>query len=346
MSEPLTADRYLHILAGEQRRRFACEAGTPEALREWQRGFRPELRRLLGIPRIAARGIPDLAPRLIGSATLATHVREEWRLTTEPGFELPLFLLRPLVDRGPLPVVITPHGHGTSGKAIYAGIAATDDERRSIIEGERDIAVQAVEAGHIAIAPDMRGFAGLRMRKDQADDAVSSCRTLQLHALLLGRTLIGERVWDVSRIIDWISTLPRCDATRIAITGNSGGGTIALYAAACDERIAVAMPSCAFCTIAGSIGSIIHCPCNYVPELLTVAEMADVAGLIAPRPFLAITGLDDEIFPIAAVRSAFARLQAIYQVAGAGSRCALSIGDGGHRYYKQDAWPFLRAHLR
>lgn len=48
----------------------------------------------------------------------------------------------------------------------------------------------------------MRGFADLRLRKDRADDAVSSCRTLHLHAQLLGRTLIGERVWDVTRIID------------------------------------------------------------------------------------------------------------------------------------------------
>lgn len=141
-------------------------------------------------------------------------------------------------------------------------------------------------------------------------------------------------------------TLLQCNATKIAITGNSGGGTISLFSAACDERIAVAMPSCAFCTIADPIGSIIHCACNYMPELLTVAEMADVAGLIALRPFLAITGLTDEIFPIAGVQSAFARLKAIYRVASADSRCALSIGNGGHRYYKQDAWPFIHAHLR
>jgi hypothetical protein len=31
----------------------------------------------------------------------------------------------------------------------------------------------------------------------------------------------------------------------------------------------------------------------------------------------------------------------IYQVAGCAERCMLSIGDGGHRYYKRDVWPFV-----
>jgi len=342
----LTADQYLHILASEHERRFTCRATTAVELTAWQQAFRPELRRLLGMHHIVDRGVSDLAPRLVGSVTLPTHTREEWRLTTEPGFELPLFLLRPLTSQGRLPVVITPHGHGIRGKAIYVGIAESEEDRASIVDGERDIAVQAVEAGYIAIAPDMRGFADLRMKKDRDDGAGSSCRTLHLHAQLVGRTLIGERVWDISRIIDWIATLPQCDSSKIVVTGNSGGGTATLFAAACDERIAVAMPSCYFSTFLDSIGSIIHCACNYVPGMLLHAEMADIAGLIAPRPFLAIAGLTDEIFPIAAVRSSFTRLQAIYRAAGAEDRCALSVGEGGHRFFKRDAWPFVRTHLR
>ena len=74
--------------------------------------------------------------------------------------------------------------------------------------------------------------------------------------------------------------------SRIAITGNSGGGTVSLFAAACDTRISVSVPGCYFCTFAGSIGSIAHCDCNYVPGILRLGEMHDVAGLIAARDFL------------------------------------------------------------
>ena len=126
------------------------------------------------------------------------------------------------------------------------------------------------------------------------------------------------------------------------MTGNSGGGTVTVFASACDTRIALAMPGCYFCTFAGSIGSINHCDCNYVPGILRLGEMYDVAGLIAPRPFNAISGRTDPIFPIDQVELAYGKLREVYAVAGVEEQCRLYIGDGGHRYYKDGAWPFVR----
>ena len=135
------------------------------------------------------------------------------------------------------------------------------------------------------------------------------------------------------------------DPRRIAITGNSGGGTTSLFAAACDTRIAVAVPSSYFCTFQGSIGSIYHCTCNYVPGILRLGEMHDVGGLIAPRAFCAIAGRDDPIFRIEHTKRAFEQLRRVYDVAGVADRCELYIGDGGHRYYSAGAWPFIRRHF-
>jgi len=214
------------------------------------------------------------------------------------------------------------------------------------LEGERDIARQAVvEEGYIAIAPTTRAFGETRTDADKAANNTHSCRHQLVHSILVGRTPIGERVWDMSRLIDWaIGNLP-VDAGRIAITGNSGGGTVSLFAAACETRIAVAVPSCYFCTFEGSIGMIRHCECNYVPGVMRLGEMYDVAGLIAPRPFSAIAGRDDGIFPIDHVEFAYERLKEIYTIAGVPDRCELFIGDGGHRYYKAGAWPFVRRYL-
>ena len=70
--------------------------------------------------------------------------------------------------------------------------------------------------------------------------------------------------------------------------------------------------------------------------------MYDVAGLIAPRPFKAISGRTDPIFPIDQVELAYGKLREVYAVAGVEEQCRLYIGDGGHRYYKDGAWPFVR----
>jgi dienelactone hydrolase len=271
------------------------------------------------------------------------HTRESWYLWVEPTVPLPVFVLRPNGRPGPLPLVLTPHGH--NHPHVYVGIARDEAEARSIAEGERDIAVQAVREGYLAIAPTTRAFGETRTEADTQLDAVSSCRTELLHGMLVGRTPIGERVWDISRLIDWAIDCLDADSSRIAITGNSGGGTTSLFAAACETRISVAVPSSYFCTFAGSIGSIHHCACNYVPGVMRLGEEHDVAGLIAPRPFCAIAGRDDAIFPIEHTRRAFERLQRVYEVAGVPDRCELYVGDGGHRYYKAGSWPFIRRHF-
>ncbi|HCQ04979.1 MAG TPA: hypothetical protein DIT99_31860, partial [Candidatus Latescibacteria bacterium] len=149
-----------------------------------------------------------------------------------------------------------------------------------------------------AIAPTTRAFGETRTEKDKETNKVHSCQIQLRHGLLAGRTPIGERVWDMSRLIDWALANVEVNPDKIAMTGNSGGGTITVFAAACEPRISVAMPGCYFCTFEGSIGSINHCDCNYVPGILRFGEMYDVAGLIAPRPFNAIAGRDDPIFPI------------------------------------------------
>ncbi len=165
---------------------------------------------------------------------------------------------------------------------------------------------------------------------------------MQMQALMFGRTLIGERVWDIGRLIDYVKTRDDIDSSKIAITGNSGGGTISLYAAACDERINVCVPSSCFATFEGSIGSIRHCECNYVPGMMTLGEIDDIAGLVAPRPFLAVAGKYDDIFPIESVKEAYSKLKHIYDVAGDTKLCELFIGDRGHRYYKEPVWDFVK----
>lgn len=328
---------------------FAFSARTQDEWHAWQAAFRPRLRALLGLDNIAAdlAGYKPWAEQVIGdegTVDQGSYVRESWHLWVEPTVPLPFYLLRPKkTGMKLLPLVLTPHGH--NHPHIYAGIAHTEEEKASIQLGERDIAVQAVSEGYLAITPTTRAFGETRTERDKVENNIHSCRTQLMHDLLVGRTPIGDRVWDISRLIDWALETQNADPDRIAITGNSGGGTISLFAAACETRIRVAVPGSYFCTFVGSIGTIRHCECNYVPGILRLGEMYDVAGLIAPRPFCAIAGRDDRIFPIEHVKHAYEQLKKVYVVAGVPDRCELYIGHEGHRYYKAGAWPFIRKHF-
>jgi dienelactone hydrolase len=204
------------------------------------------------------------------------------------------------------------------------------------------VAVQAVKEGYIAIAPTTRAFGDTRDDDDKREDKPFSCRIQLMHDLLLGRTPIGDRVWDMQRILDWAIVNFEVDTSRVAITGNSAGGTVTLFAAAIDTRFTIAAPASYFSTFEGSIGSIVHCDCNYIPGIMNWGRMSDVAGLVAPRPISVIHGRKDDIYPITETRKAFEELRKIYESAGAGSHLQLFEGAEGHRYYQAGAWPFIR----
>lgn len=321
-------------------------AGSSMEVGEWQIALRRALGEKLGLPRIGRQAL-DLAPVLIDRMETERYTREKWQIATEPGVQVPFYLLLPRGAQKPCPLVITPHGHGRRGKETYVGNYASDEERRSGEEGERDIAVQAVMEGYAVIAPDVRGFWEMACKEDlePPSNRDHSCAHLQRIALMYGRTLIGERVHDMGRLIDYAQTRAEIDAGRIVMTGNSGGGTVTLFAAALDSRISIAIPGSYVCTFEDSIIPIEHCPCNIIPGVLELAEMSDIAGLIAPRPLLVVHGAEDGIYPIAGTRKAYAAIRDIYARMGAGDRCELYVGDGGHRYYKERVWPFVSAHL-
>jgi dienelactone hydrolase len=173
----------------------------------------------------------------------------------------------------------------------------------------------------------------------------AACQPSAGAALLLGQTMIGWRVWDVMRSIDWIETRPELDAKRVGCMGISGGGTCTTFAAALELRIRAAMISGYLNTFRDSVISLSHCIDNYVPGILNWAEMYDVAGLIAPRPLFVESGERDNIFPIEASRASFARVQKVYEIFGAASRTEQETFDDAHSFCGKRGLPFLAKNL-
>ena len=112
--------------------------------------------------------------------------------------------------------------------------------------------------------------------------------------------------------------------------GISGGGLVASFAAAVDERIKAAVVSGFANTFQASILAVPHCIDNFVPGLSQLAEMPDLLGLIAPRPLLIEAGARDPIFPLHAADEAYDQLKAIYALLAAEPLLAYDRFEGDH----------------
>lgn len=334
-------DRWIETLQRSTERPHVFDSEQVTDVGDWQTAFRRDLRETLGLSPADNGDPPALAPRQHGTETADGHERQTWSVRTDPGVRVPLSILLPGDVEPPYPVVLALHGHTEHGMALPTG--AIDPETPAIAEERRDIARQAVDRGYAAIAPTVRGFGALGgdgWRNDRW-----ACGRLQLYGQLFGRTLLGDRVRDVQCILDFVQAQPRFQSRQIAVAGHSGGGAVALFAAALDERLSPVVVSAYFCPFEDSILAGDHCPCNYVPGLATLARVSDVAGLIAPRPFRALAGQQDDLFPIDGARTAMSRLEAIYAAAGVPDRCDLHAGAGGHQFYPSGAWPFIERHF-
>jgi hypothetical protein len=71
-----------------------------------------------------------------------------------------------------------------------------------------------------------------------------------------------------------------------------------------------------------------------------------LAILIAPKKLVVVCGKDDPIFPLHGVIQMFDIMKNLYRAAGAEDACALVIGQEGHRFYADDAWPVMHTLLK
>jgi dienelactone hydrolase len=262
---------------------------------------------------------------------------EKIAFTSEPCSDVIGYVCLPRNAAKPYPFFVCLQGH-TSGAHNAVALDREDDRKPIDVPGDRDFGIGCMKRGIAALCIEQRSF-GYRRERKQQQVSPHGCHDAAMHALMLGRTLLGERVYDVDRSIDYLATRDDVDMSRLGVMGNSGGGTVSLFSAALLPRIKFAMPSCYFCTFRDSVMSIYHCADNYVPGLLQYAEMADVMGLFAPKPLVLVAGKTDPIFPVAAVRKSFKHLKRIYEAAGVRERCHLIIGPEGHRFYADLAWP-------
>ena len=312
---------------------------------EWREEIKVKLTELLGLDVIAENAVTDPQMQIVEEEQKDGYRQIRFEFESEVGSVVPCYILIPDGLCGKAPVVITLQGHNKSG--FHSSIAdPICHETLDYDLGRGAFAVQAVKSGFIGVAIDQRGMGERKamnslVRRVSTDPASGSCYYEATSALMLGRTLIGERAWDIMRTIDLLPNFAECDTEKIAITGNSGGGTASYYAACMDDRIKICAPSCAFCPYPESILKFYHCSCNYIPNAYRYFDMQDLSCLIAPRRLAIVSGEYDTGFLIKGVKKGYETVERIYKAAGAADNCSLTVNPTPHFWSKDVMWELI-----
>ncbi len=166
-----------------------------------------------------------------------------------------------------------------------------------------------------------------------------------------GYTPAGVEAWNCVRALDYLETRPEIDATRIGVTGRSGGGAYSWWITALDPRIKAAVPVAGITDLEDHVvdGCVEgHCDCMYFVNTHGW-DYATVAALAAPRPLLLANTDHDTIFPLAGVMRIYGKLRHVYDLHGAADKLGLNITPGGHNDTQDlqiPAFRWLSYHLK
>jgi (4-O-methyl)-D-glucuronate---lignin esterase len=309
--------------------------GQPvNSVAQWKTKRRPEILRLFETEEYGRA--PAERPKL--EFTTATEdraalggkaVRKEVTIeVVTPRGRLPLHLLLYAPKTGgPVPVFLGLNFNGNQSVSTDPGIAlgsawVLNHSEFGIVDHRATEASRGCEAGRWqAERVIARGYAVASMccgdiEPDSVEGIKQGVRPLYYRA---GQTqpdvdewgTVAAWAWGLSRALDYLETEPLVDAKRVAVWGHSRLGKTALWAAACDERFAMAISNDSGCggaalsrrafgeTVARINTSFPHWFCrnfhkynDHESEL--PIDQHELIALIAPRPVYVASAAEDQ----------------------------------------------------
>jgi dienelactone hydrolase len=201
---------------------------------------------------------------------------------------------------------------------------------------------QLVQQGYVVFAPQNPYRGG------------DEFRVLQRMSNPLGRTLFSLIVEQHRQLLNWLQTLPQVKADQIAFYGLSYGGKTAMRVPPLLQQYRVAICSGDFTDWPRTISanderfSYVFTGEYEIPEwnLAHLANYAELARLMSPRPFMVEAGYRDGGQPAELVAAEFAKVRRHYDRLGISERAELEFFDGPHTIHGVGTFRFLRRHLQ
>jgi dienelactone hydrolase len=223
-------------------------------------------------------------------------------------------------------------GRAAVRREIVQGAERFEDAGRNPLQ---PLPVQLARMGCVAFHYDMLGYADSqqlsfnlvhrfgKQRPEFTTEEDWGLFSPQAEAHL--QSAMGLQTWNSIRSLDFLLSLPEIDASRIAVTGASGGGTQTFLLAAIDERVSLAFPAVMVSTAMQG-----GCTCENASCLRVGTGNIEFAALFAPKP-QGLTAADDWTKEMKT--KGFPELQALYGLMEAPKNVELfSNTHFGHNY--------------
>jgi dienelactone hydrolase len=178
-------------------------------------------------------------------------------------------------------------------------------------------------------------------------------RTLQRKANPLGKSLYSIITPQHRQIVAWLASLPNVDPKRIGFYGLSYGGKTAMRVPALVEGYCLSICSADFNEWIWKNTSVTS-PYSYLGtgeyemvefDLGNTFNYAEMAALIAPRPFMVERGHRDGVAPDEWVAYEFAKVRLLYADLRIPDRTTIEFFDGPHTIHGVGTFEFLHKHL-
>ncbi|HTU21852.1 MAG TPA: dienelactone hydrolase family protein [Gemmataceae bacterium] len=248
-----------------------------------------------------------------------------------------LLIPRSIKDGEKRPVVVCQHGlEGVPRDTL------DDDPKSPAYAVYRAFAARLAERGFITFAPQNCYRGGNDFRQLQR----------KLHPLK--RSLCSIFLAQHDRHLDWLASLPFVDASRIGFYGLSYGGYTAVHVPPLLDRYALAISSAEFNDMvrkAAGIRDRYSYPFYNTYEIFEFNKAntfgyGDLAGMMAPRPFMVERGHHDTVAPDEWVASEYAKVRRLYAALGIPERTTIEFFNGGHVINGVESFSFLHRRLR
>ena len=315
----------------------AGEIAPVDSIADWQKrraAILAAMQRVMGpLPGTEKRCALDV--RVEEERDCGSYLQRFITYASEPGSRVPAYLLIPKRALGgleKLPGVLCLHPTHALGQKVVAGLGGSPND---------EYGVELASRGYIILAP-----------------AYPLLANYQPDLKALGyQSGTMKAIWDNTRGLDLLASLPFVKTNGFGAIGHSLGGHNSIYTAAFDERIKVIVSSCGFDSYLDYMDGDIKgwTSERYMPKLAEYApaeipfDFHEIIAALAPRLCFISAPFGDTNFKWRSVDQVVKAAAPVYQLYGAPKNLRVEHPDGGHSFppeMRQLAYRLLDENLK